>query len=310
MMKIAEFFDRMQKVDRRYIFILIAIAIILPFLTVFDQKIYTTEPVENLYQKIDSYAGREDRAVLLVFFHDASTMPELFPMEVSIIRHCFERDIKIFTVCYQPQAAPLVDYAINTVKEEYPHVQSGVHYLNFGFKPGALYIPIMLGMGDNIAEAMEVDSEGRDVANLPIMKDIKNYTEMNLVIETSGSTPAMSWVNYARSRFGVNVAAGVTAVVASDAYPYLQTGQLVGLLGGLKAAAEYEKLVDVFASKGIEFSKEVIEQTQVSITDGKIPYNFKIARVGMNAQTVAHLVIILFIILGNVGYFLGKKKKR
>jgi len=30
--------------------------------------------------------------------------------------------------------------------------------------------------------------------------------------------------------FGANVAAGVTAVMAADNYPYLQSGQLVGML--------------------------------------------------------------------------------
>jgi len=36
------------------------------------------------------------------------------------------------------------------------------------------------------------------------------------------------------------------------------------------------------------------------------PYKFKVARVGMNAQSVAHIMIIVFIILGNIGYFLQK----
>ena len=303
-------FDRIQALDRRWIYLMIALAITIPLLVVFDSKTYTTEPTENIYQLIDSFAGREDRAILINFMHDASTMPELFPMEVAILRHAFLRDVKVFTICFLATAAPLVDYAINTVKEEFENVVSGVNYINLGFKPGALYLPIILGMGDDIAEAVETDSEGRQVANLPMMEGLKNYNELQLVIETSGSNWGGTWFTYARPRFGVNVAAGITAVMAADVYPFLQTGQLIGMLAGLKGAAEYEKMVDLFAAQRKPFSRDIARTQHVSITDDTVPYKFKQARVGMNAQTVAHILIIVFIILGNIGYFVEKQKEK
>ncbi|MCJ7507431.1 MAG: hypothetical protein MUO85_01715, partial [candidate division Zixibacteria bacterium] len=64
-------------------------------------------------------------------------------------------------------------------------------------------------------------------------------------------------------------------------YSYLQTKQLVGLLGGMKGAAEYEKL-----------SK-----------------NYGRAMVGMDPQSIIHLLIIFFIVIGNIGYFVTKKSK-
>ena len=44
-------------------------------------------------------------------------------------------------------------------------------------------------------------------------------------------------------------------------------------------------------------------------TKTKMVYNFKKARIGMNAQSIAHIMIIVFIILGNIGYFLTEHKK-
>ncbi|MDD4277570.1 MAG: hypothetical protein PHT37_06775, partial [Candidatus Cloacimonetes bacterium] len=38
-------------------------------------------------------------------------------------------------------------------------------------------------------------------------------------------------------------------------------------------------------------------------------YKFKVARIGMNAQSVAHIMIIVFIILGNIGYFIQKMRQ-
>ena len=304
-----KFFEKIQALDRRYIYLIIALSIIIPLLIPFNSRTYVTEPTENVYKKIDSFAGRSDKAVLLCVMHDASTMAELFPMEVSILRHCFSRNIKVFTICFTPAAAPLVDYAINTAKEEYPDIKSGINYCNFGYKPYGIQLPIVLGMGEDIAEAVKTDAEGRKVENLPIMKGIKNYDDMNLVIDFSAGGTVFTWITYARAKFGVNVAAGITAVMAADNYPYLQTGQLIGMLSGLKGAAEYEKLVDVFAITNRPFSKEIIKNTWVEITSNKIPYKFKMARIGMNAQSVAHIMIILFIIVGNIGYFGTRKKE-
>lgn len=386
-------FERLQQLDRRYIYIVVALAIIIPLMIPYNSDNVTSPPAENLYQMIDSFAGREDRAVLLSFLHDAATMPELYPMEVAILRHCFERNIKVFTVGWYTSTAPLIDYALNSVKEEFPDIKSGVDYCNFGYKPQIM--AMVLGMGDNIANTMNTDAEGRKLESLPIMKGINNYNEMNLVVEFSGSVAGSYWMFYARPKFGLNVAVGVTAVMAADEYPYLQSGQLIGMLAGLKGAAEYEKLVDVFAAyrepgrdysiktdedgnkllPGRSFGREILNdestkklinittQTKAEFTpeeynafiakypaqtpifnnlkseeDGKvivdvtkitpqlrdqmgemayseinrltrnITYKFKVARIGMNAQSVAHIMIIVFILLGNIGYFIQKAK--
>ncbi len=388
------FFEKIQKLDRRYIYIVVALAIIIPLMVPYNSDNVTTPPSENLYQMIDSFAGREDRAVLLSFYHDASTMPELYPMEVAILRHCFERNIKVFTLTWSPAGAPIIDFAINNVKEEFPDIKSGVDYCNFGYKPQAF--AMVIGMGDNIANTMNTDAEGRKLENLPIMKGITNYNELNLVVEFSGAVAGGTWITYARPKFGLNVAVGVTAVMAADEYPYLQSGQLIGMLAGLKGAAEYEKLVDVFAGyrepgfdgriktdangkkilAGRPFGREILrdestkdlikittqtkavfskedfaafvakypEQAAILQNLGKpednkivvdvasispeqrknlgevtyldlkkmtrdIPYKFKVARIGMNAQSVAHIMIILFIVLGNIGYFIQKAKQ-
>ncbi|MDD3049805.1 MAG: hypothetical protein PHR06_01515 [Candidatus Cloacimonetes bacterium] len=328
------FYEKLQSLDRRYIYLIVALAIIIPLLIPYNSKTYVTEPTENVYRMIDSFSGRPDKAILLCYSHDASTTAELLPMEVAILRHCFERNIKVFTLTFLEAASPLVDYSINIAKEDFPEVVSGVDYVNFGFKPYSLFLPILLGMGEDIAEAVDTDSEGRKIENLPIMQDIKNYNDMNLVMDFSASGSVFSWITYARVKFGANVAAGITAVMAADNYPYLQSGQLIGMLSGLKGAAEYEALVDLFAaySNGDypngrplsrELHREIIiplntdyvtyiyeennEKKEV-VTDVKLDYKFKTARIGMNAQSVAHIMIIVFILIGNVGYFMSKKK--
>ena len=75
--------------------------------------------------------------------------------------------------------------------------------------------------------------------------------------------------------------AAVTAVSVAGCAPYVQSGQIVGVVGGLGGAAEYEKLVD---------------------HPGK-------ATAGMGAQSMGHLLILALVILGNIGYISTKRSK-
>lgn len=337
-----KFLKNLQGLDRRLVYLFMAIAIIMPLVFPFNSVTYTTTPVENLYQLIDSYspyvraddlngdgtiddieadAFKQDRAIFMDFYHDASTMPELFPMEIAVMRHCLYRKVPFLTFTIMATAAPIIEDALSQVSAELGKkgidVVRGRDYVNVGYKPAALYMPILLGMGDDIAAAIETDADGNRLENLPLFTEtsIKNYNQMNLVYETSGSDIGLSWMIYARPKFGINVAVGLTAVMAADQYPYLQTGQCVGMTAGLKGAAEYEKLVDMFAMNNITYSKGQLNdpteemKSKLDITSDTVPSNFKQARLGMNAQSVAHMLIILFIILGNIGYFIEKKKK-
>jgi hypothetical protein len=78
------------------------------------------------------------------------------------------------------------------------------------------------------------------------------------------------------------MAFGTTAVMAPDAYPYLQAGQIEGMMGGLKGAAEYENLI------------------------GRLGLGTR----GMPAQSWAHVLVIVFIALGNVGFFVTRRRGR
>lgn len=308
-----KFSEIIQNLDRRYIYIVVALSVIIPLIFPLGLKTYITTPVEDLYRHIDAISGRDDMAIIMDFTHDPATLPELYPMDVAILRHCFERKIKVFTLSVLPQGAAIIQMVLSEVKEDYPDIEADVDYCNFGFKPWNLKLPIVLGMGDDIAKAIETNAEGRKLENLPIMKKIKNYDNIQVVIEISGSAMGYYWVTYARAKFGVDVAVGLTAVMAADVYPYLQTGQFVGALGGLKGAAEYEELVEVFAMNGLDFSKKKarnIEWTSKQYTLSEVHYKYKKARIGMDAQAIVHLLIILFIIIGNIGYFLDLRQKK
>jgi len=85
----------------------------------------------------------------------------------------------------------------------------------------------------------------------------------------------------------VPVGCGVAAVVAPQMYPYYPK-QLLGLLGGIKGAAEYE-------------SELVHHYPQFADTDTP---GLRM----MGPQTLAHMVIIVFILIGNFSFFINRRK--
>ncbi|HBC45618.1 MAG TPA: hypothetical protein DCZ43_01085, partial [candidate division Zixibacteria bacterium] len=141
-------------------------------------------------------------------------------------------------------------------------------------------------MGTSIRAAFPNDARyGRPLDSYPIMGGLNKVSDLDFIFNLSAGYPGtVEWVQFAVDRFHVACGAGNTAVQAPQVYPYLDTGQLTGLMGGMKGGAEYEKLTG-FKAK---------------------------ATMAMVSQTAAHIFVVLFIIIGNLAYFMtrGKARKR
>ena len=91
--------------------------------------------------------------------------------------------------------------------------------------------------------------------------------------------------DYVRQVYGTyktRIIAGVPAVAITQVAPYVQAGQIEGILGGLPGAAECEILVQKRGQ----------------------------AVAAMDAQSLAHLLIIVLIAFRNIPNFFGAKEAR
>jgi hypothetical protein len=114
------------------------------------------------------------------------------------------------------------------------------------------------------------------------MDSVKNYKDIAFLFEVADNATADYWVSIVNAQYGVPMVCGTTAVSAPKYYAFVAARQFLGLLGGMKGAAEYEKLVGKKAK----------------------------ATVGMGAQSLAHLLIIALVMLGNVSYFMGRRQRK
>ena len=115
-----------------------------------------------------------------------------------------------------------------------------------------------------------------------MMRGVSNFDDIACVIDISGSNITDAWISYGQGKFDFPLALGLTGVSVAQYYPYLQSGQIFGIMGGLLGAAQYESMAS----------------------------NPGLAIDGMRVQLPAHLVIILFIAVGNIGFFLSRRKQK
>jgi hypothetical protein len=273
---VADGFD-IRRIDRRFIFVLIFVAVAWPLIQPMRLPIDVSPPVQGIYDAIE--AVPPGSIVMLAGDYSPDTMPELQPMVETFMRHAFSRDLRVVIACLWPASPPLVERVTTPMAAEFGK-EYGTDYVNLGYMAGG--IVTLLGMGASIPNTFPSDYGGTPVGEIPLMQEVEDFDDIALVMEVSAGTPGTrEWVQQVQSRFGVTLASGVTAVSAPNFYPYIQSGQLVGLLGGLKGAAEYETLVGAPGD----------------------------ATKGMDAQSIVHALIVLFIILGNVTYFVTRGRQ-
>jgi len=274
-------FERMLTIDRRWIFLLLAIVVVIVYIIEPTVPVLVTNEVRQVYERIE--ALEEGDVILLAMDYDPSTLAELHPMTYTVLKQCFEKKVKVLITALHQNGPGMADQAIReNVAIHYAatgdSVQYGTDYVFLGYKPYPAIVINSLGQDFHIS--FPADYYNTSIDSLPLTRRVHNLTDLDAIINISGTSATDFWIAYGAAAYNVPLAIGVTGVMATDYYPYLQAGRIFGLMGGLKGAAEYEQLAD----------------------------NVGRATAGMAMQMWAHVLIIAFIVLGNVGYFMTRNR--
>ena len=270
--------NKMEKLDRRWVYLMVAVAVFIPFIFPADFPISTTPEAQKLYDAVEALP--DSSTVMLVFDYYPSTIAECEPMTTAALHHLWRKDCKIVTLSNIPLGGPsMAERVTRSIAPEYNKVY-GVDFVNLGYK--ANYVAVLSGMGNSIESIFPTDNSGTPLSKLPLMDSVYNYNDVAFIFEVADNATADYWVSIVNAQYGTPMGCGTTAVSAPKYYAFVDAGQFVGLLGGMKGAAEYEQLVG---------------------KSGK-------AVTGMAAQSLVHLLIIGLVLVGNIGYFIGRRRKR
>ncbi len=279
--------ERLSNLDRRVIFLLIALAVIIPLIMHYTTSIPPSLIVQTLYDKVDGMPP--GAKILMSFDYGPSTAPENQPMANALIRHALEKGHRVYLMALWPtgarQSQELIDEIISV---EYPNKVEGEDWIHLGYKAGnqGLINTLM----SNIRAMYTTDISGRSVDEFPMMDGINTLRDFDLILALGSGFPGTKeWIQFAGDPGDIPVGGGTTAVMAPLLFPYYPK-QMVGLMGGLQGAAEYEAAL-------IENYPQLRQRSRIASTT-------------MGPQVTAHLVIIAFIIVGNMTYLFERRRSR
>lgn len=286
--------DKLLSLDRRWLFLLVLLGVGSPIILPIGLPVTTTGSTRAAFDYIESLKPAD--YVWISFDYGPSSAPENDPMAEAIMRQCFTRKIRVIVCALYPLGGlGLATNSLAKVTAEFPNLRYGEDYVNLGYKDGPA--AVMRRLGEDISEAFPADVRGTPLAQVPMMKGLRSIRQVQLVFTAATGVIGEYWITQVHSQIGTPVVIGPTAVSAPKYYAYLNAGQLVGMLGGMKGAAEYEKLLAARYPDLGQFYRSTRGFT---------------ATKGMDGQTVIHAVIIVFILIGNVAYMsrrAAQKKK-
>ncbi len=275
------FFERLSQLDRRWVYLILATVVVITVLYEFHTPIRVNDEVRSIYDFIEAREAGE--YIHLAIDYDPGSQAEMHPMTYAIMEQMLAKDLKIIMTALSPNGPGMAVQAMNNIMDSVrirygKEVTYGEDICFLGYKPYPGIV--ILSMGQNYRISFPNDYFNAPLDSIPMMQGIVNYDDIEAVILITGTSGVDFWISYANGRYNVPLAVGLTGVMAADYYPYLKSGQIFGLMGGMLGAAEYEKLVE---------------------RPGR-------AMEAMRVHVWTHIVIIIFILIGNIGYFLSRRK--
>lgn len=264
----------MKVLPRHYVFLGLFLLIAITMALDIDVDVEVSPYTKQMHAYIDSIP--EGSTLIISFDHEASSLPEIRPIALAMLRHAFAKNLKLIGVSLYPEGTLIGYRLMNNVAKEYGK-SYGDDFVYLGFRPQ--YIAAILAMGESIEKTYPQDYLGNDYKSIPMLTAIENYDDINSVISIADGSLTTHWIEYG-GQFNIKILGAVTAAMVTTYDPYLASNQMTAMIGGLRGAAEYEKLLGMKGGGSR----------------------------GMLAQSAAHLYVIFLIVLGNIFYFRNRKK--
>ena len=270
--------QRINKLDRRYTYLLAWIVVLFPLLNPLGLPIPISPDAHAWYDYVENEINDGD-VVLFTPMYGVSGMPELFPMSVATMKHLLTKNVQIVVVSFWNQG-PLVFNTLLTQVDpaDYGYVY-GEDWIRLGYIPGSE--TAMGSFAANMHTTVSADYvEGRSLDSFPMMADIQEGEDIDVIVSIETGTPGTpEWMRQFNAPFGTPQITGCIGVSVSGMIPYLQSGQLQALMPGLTVSAEYEILLN---KPGL-------------------------AVAGVDAVSTSHVYVTLLVILGNLAYFMTRE---
>jgi hypothetical protein len=280
-----QFWNRLQTIDRRVIYAVLIVVILVPLFFPITLPTYPSKQSQDFYDTIQKVAADKTNANKIVIINgmwSPSTRGENQWQAEALVTHLMMRHLHFAILSFDTQNNTVMQtLVVDPLARKYGYVY-GRDYVNWGYRPIAVYVPTIKGLVTDIPGTIKKDYKGVPIASLPVMQGIKSRADVAAVVDITPVTSTETWLGLFEQNNQPPFLFAPTAVMAPTYYPYLDTGQIAGMLTGIKGAGDYEGLLGT--------------------------HSFGTRAAG--ALSLVYALIILLIILGNVGYYATRAAAR
>jgi hypothetical protein len=234
--------SKLESIDRRYLYAVLIVIVIVGLLVPIPLPLAVGPQARGFYEAVEG-ADRNKIAVVSTLW-SASTQGENSPQTRVILQHLMRRKIRIALIAFgDPQSTTLAQELAEEIARDHNYVY-GKDWINWGFR--ADIAGTLKGMVRDINETIKRDSiRKQPLSSFPVMQGIRNVKDVGVIAEVSASGNYLSWLGLVVGSTDAPFCYAPTSVMAPELYTYLDSGQMSGMLFGIKGAAEYERLLGI-----------------------------------------------------------------
>jgi hypothetical protein len=267
---------KLTAVPREIVMTLVLLAIIVPAMNPLGLPLLTGDMSKAWYNSVDALP--EDSVVLFDIGYGSGGYPSLGPGNIAAFHQMFEKDLKIVIMATALEGSMMYPLIMDAVKPEQTYgAVYGEDYVFLGYIAGEQ--TAMAGVLGDLKSLVSNDYQGTSIDSLSVMDNVGGAEDFDVVayMTTAGGT-AEGWVYQAYSQYNKDVLGGCLSMMTTSIKPYYDSGQLLGIMDGIKGAADLEFLTGHPGDAIV--SSDILSFTQT--------------------------LVLIFIVIGNVSFWMTR----
>lgn len=281
---------------RRLIYLVMLLAVGLPIVFGISEKPSRLVSAERMWDVMETVSVAPGEVAMVWLDFGPNTIAENEPQATVILEHLFRRRIPVVLLSQYQQAERFLTSIPQSVAKQLEAEMPGQSWkygeawVNVGFKPGAAIFMQSLVNATDISKFLGRDVNGMPLSHYPAFASIGGVERVKLVGEVTGLMGVFDTIVqfFQKGDYRPTLVHGCTSITIPEAYIFLDSGQLKGLLEGIAGAAWYS---------------EVMKSHHPASQNSKL-------LVTNTALSAAHIVLILLIILGNIAPLIERYRRR
>ncbi len=264
--------------DRRYVYLALFIVVIGPLLMPIGVPISVSPGTRQYYEVINAVG--EGDVVFFTLNTEFSGYNEIQSGIIASMRVFIENGAKIVIAVGHPEATSIPALIFQDLKSELMEngYVYGEDYISLGYIfPNEAAVA---ALAQDFQGTVSTDWLGAPIAGT-FLEDIKTWEDFDFIADFSTGLATTHLMNHFALR-GTPMVVNVIGVMIPSSLNYVDTGVYLALLGSMRGGAELEYLTGHPAS----------------------------GLTAMDAFTFGHYMLIIFIIIGNLGYVMYTRKQK